>query len=71
MASQACRPRPTTISSPDSIHASLSCSSLFTFLNSLIHGYSFYFPKMSFLGRNSTPGAGGINQERVDMATQE
>nr|VWO96626.1 Mitochondrial import inner membrane translocase subunit TIM10 [Ganoderma boninense] len=26
---------------------------------------------MSFLGRNSTPGAGGINQERVDMATQE
>ncbi|KAH9890922.1 Tim10/DDP family zinc finger-domain-containing protein [Cubamyces lactineus] len=25
---------------------------------------------MSFLGRGSTP-AGGINQERVDMATQE
>ncbi|KAI0651629.1 Tim10/DDP family zinc finger-domain-containing protein [Trametes meyenii] len=26
---------------------------------------------MSFLGRGSAPSAGGINQERVDMATQE
>ncbi|KAI0374396.1 hypothetical protein BV20DRAFT_919873, partial [Pilatotrama ljubarskyi] len=26
---------------------------------------------MSFLGRGSAPAAGGINQERVDMATQE
>ncbi|KAI8995335.1 Tim10/DDP family zinc finger-domain-containing protein [Trametes punicea] len=26
---------------------------------------------MSFLGRGSTPNAGAINQERVDMATQE
>lgn len=27
--------------------------------------------KMSFLGRGSQPSAGGVNQERVDMATQE
>ncbi|EJF66501.1 Tim10/DDP family zinc finger-domain-containing protein [Dichomitus squalens] len=26
---------------------------------------------MSFLGRGSTPSSGGINQERVEMATQE
>ena len=26
---------------------------------------------MSFLGRGSAPSAGGVNHERVDMATQE
>ena len=26
---------------------------------------------MSFLGRGSAPTSGGINQDRVDMATQE